>query len=389
MKITEVEVIPLYAPEVEAERSGTHSTCVIRVHTDEGIEGIGQVEAPSLVIHAFIKTKEWNGLEKVLVGENPLQIERLWHKMYASMWLHGRRGAGIAAMTGIDIALWDIKGKALGEPVCNLIWSACGVARDERGRVSPKLKVKPYATIYPSGTTPEEVKRNVRHAIDSGFYAIKLEEQEGGFGTQDIKYDVELVKAAREVLGEERDLMIDVQYIWHDFTRALSTVRAIEPYNIYFLEAPLPPDSLEAYAKLAETVDMRIACGDGGFTTRYEFQDLMDRGKVDVVQPSVVRSGGITEILRIAAMAYERGILCIPHSYAWKVGLAAEIHLAAVVPNMPYIEAPSPYPYSPLVSELLVPDPIPEDGFIKVPKEPGLGFKLNEKTLSRYRVDPF
>jgi L-alanine-DL-glutamate epimerase-like enolase superfamily enzyme len=392
MKITEVEVIPLYAPEAEVVKSA----CIIRVHTDEGVEGIGQAEIPAMIASAFVKTREWEvagyyqgGLERVLLGEDPMNVERLWHKMYASMWLYGRRGAGIAVLTAIDSALWDIKGKLLGRPVYELIWSACNVARPDRDIMGPKQKVKPYATVYPSGSTPEEVKRNLSLAISAGFDAVKLEESEGGFGRKDVRHDVELVQAAREAIGNKRDLMIDVQYIWNDYTRALSSIRAIEPYNIYFVEAPLPPDSLEAYAMLADSVETRIACGDGGFTTRFEFKELIERGRVDVVQPSAVRTGGITEMLRIASIAYEKGKLCIPHSYAWMIGVAAEIHVAAVVPNMPYIEMPSPYPYSPLISELLIPTPTPKDGYIEVPTKPGLGFKLNEKTIEKYRVDPF
>jgi L-rhamnonate dehydratase len=392
MKITGVEVVPLYAPEAQ----GIKSTCIVRVYTDEGVEGIGQVEIPAMIASAFIKTREWEiagyyqgGLERVLLGEDPLNIERLWNKMYASMWLYGRRGAGIAVMTAIDTALWDIKGKVLGKPIYELVWSACNVARVDEYLTAPKRRVKPYATVYPSGSTPEEIKKNLAPAVSAGFEAVKIEESEDGFGRKDVEHDVELIETAREVIGEKRDLMIDVQYIWNDYARALSTIKAIEPFNIYFVEAPLPPDALEAYASLANSVDTLIACGDGGFTTRFEFKELMEKGRIDVVQPSVVRTGGITEILRIASMAFEHGKLCIPHSYAWMIGVAAEIHLAAVVPNMPYIEMPSPSPYSPLVSELLEPTPIQEGGYIEVPREPGLGFKLNEKTVEKYRVEPF
>lgn len=391
MKITDVEVIPLYAPDAEVVKS----TCIIRIHTDEGVEGIGQVEIPAMIAAAFIKTKEWEiagywhgGLERVLIGEDPMNIERLWHKMYASMWLYGRRGAGIAVMTAIDTALWDIKGKTLGKPVFELIWSACNVVRADPDIMGPKTRVKPYATVYPSGRTPEEVKRNLSFAVNAGFDAVKLEENEGGLGRKDVDHDVELVQSAREAIGNERDLMIDAQYVWNDYTRALSTIRAIEPFNVYFVEAPLPPDSLDAYALLASSVETRIACGDGGFTTRFEFKELIERGNVDVVQPSAVRSGGITEILRIASMAYEKGKLCIPHSYAWMIGVAAEIHLASVVPNMPYIEMPSPDPYSPLISELLDPTLMLNNGYLDVPIKPGLGFKLNEKTVEKYRVEP-
>ncbi|MCS7138399.1 MAG: mandelate racemase/muconate lactonizing enzyme family protein [Candidatus Caldarchaeum sp.] len=392
MKITRVEVIPLYCPEATVVKG----TCLVRVVTDEGVEGFGQAEIPAMIASAFVKTREWEvtgyfhgGLERVLVGENPLNVERLWQKMYASMWLYGRRGAGVSVMTAIDTALWDIKGKILGKPVHELLWGAWSFSRLEPELVGPRTHVRPYATVYPSGSTPDEVRHNLSLAVNAGFEAVKLEEGERGFARVSVEHDVALVSAAREAIGRNRDLMLDVQYVWSDYMRAFETIKAIEQYDVFFVEAPLPPDSLEAYATLAEAVDTRIACGDGGYTTRFEFKDLMERGKVDVVQPSMVRSGGITETLRIAAMAFEMGKLCIPHCYAWMVGVAAAIQVAAVVPNMPYIEMPSPHPYSPLVSELLIPTPQPVNGMIEVPKSPGLGYRINEKILEKYRVDAF
>ncbi len=159
--------------------------------------------------------------------------------------------------------------------------------------------------------------------------------------------------------------------------------------GFYFIEAPLPADNIEGYARLSDAVDTRIAVGDWGFSTRFEFEDLMDRGRVDVVQPSAVRAGGIREITRIAEAAFRRGLLCVPHSWCHMVGVAAEIHLAAVLPNMPFFETPIAYPDSPIISELL--DPLPkvdQEGFIEVPSRPGLGFELNEEVIRRFKVDP-
>jgi L-alanine-DL-glutamate epimerase-like enolase superfamily enzyme len=204
-----------------------------------------------------------------------------------------------------------------------------------------------------------------------------------------VEQDAALVASAREVLGPERELMIDVQNRWQEVGRALATVRAIEPYRPFFIEAPFPPDNLEAYARLADAVDTRIAVGDWGCSTRFEFEELMVRGRVDVVQPSSVRSGGMSEILRIAEAAYRRGLLCIPHAWCHMVGVAAELHLAAVTPNMPYFEFPMAFPDSPVVSELLVPRlEIGADGTLEVPQRPGLGFRLNEDVLREYRVAP-
>jgi L-alanine-DL-glutamate epimerase-like enolase superfamily enzyme len=181
-----------------------------------------------------------------------------------------------------------------------------------------------------------------------------------------------------------------VQNQWYDVGRAIETIRAIEPCRPFFVEAPLPPDNLEAYARLADAVDTRIAAGDWGFTTRFEFDELLDRGRVDVVQPSSVRSGGMGEIARIAERAYRRGALCVPHAWNAMVGVAAEVHLAAILPNMPYFEYPLAFPDSPLVSGLLDPPLLPDrEGRIEVPTGPGLGVRLNPKVVERYRVKPF
>lgn len=378
MKITETETIAL----LDAETG--HDETVVAIHTDENITGIGQAESPSLVVDAILKTR--GGLEDILKDENPLHVERLWQKMYARTALFGRRGVTIAAIGAVETALWDIAGKASDKPVHELIWRSFCASR-HAGEV--KMNVMPYATVYPPGDTSDEVRRRMGNAAKKGFRAVKLEEWPGGLARVDVETDVEMVSAAREAIGEERDLMLDVANYYEDVGRALATVRAIEPRHVYFLEAPFPPDSLEAYARLADAVDTRIAMGDWGCTTRFEFLEIMDRGRVDVVQPSSVRSGGISEILKIAEMAYQRGLLCVPHAWCHMIGVAAEIHLAAVVPNMPYFEYPCAVPDSPIISELLLPKPLPDkDGFIEVPERPGLGFELNRQTVDRYRVDP-
>jgi L-alanine-DL-glutamate epimerase-like enolase superfamily enzyme len=378
MKIAGIETIALLDP-------GKYSETVVRVHTDAGICGIGQAETPSLVIEAFIKCQ--GGIEQTLLGEDPLQVERLWQKMYGYAGHFGRRGAAIAAIGAVETALWDIAGKAQGKPVAELIWrSFCS----SRYHTEIKKSVTPYATVYPPGDTLEEIKQRFSAAAARGFRAVKLEEWPGGFAHVSVAMDVAIVKAVREIIGPERDLMIDVQNYWQEMGQAVATIRAIEPYGVYFIEAPLFPDNLDGYARLADTVDTRIAAGDWGYVTRFEFEDLMTRGRVDVVQPSSVRSGGISEIVKIAEAAYRRGLPCIPHAWCHMIGVAAEVHLAAVVPNMPYFEYPIAYPDSPLISELLTPRLEPDaSGQIEVPARPGLGFELNEKVVERFRVKPF
>lgn len=370
------------------------------MHTDEGISGIGQAESPSLVIDAIVRCE--GGLEQALRGEDPLQVERLWQKMYAATGLFGRRGVTVAAIGAVDTALWDIAGKALGKSAAELLWrSFCvtsfeaievAVTREgpDRKDAQVRRKVAPYATVYPPGGSRRELEERFGQAVRRGFRAVKLEAWPGGLGYGDARQDAATVKAVREIVGEDRRLMIDVCNLWQDAAQAIESVRAMEPYGLFFVEAPLPPDNLEAHARLADAVDTRIAAGDWGFTGRFEFEDLMTRGRVDVVQPSSVRSGGMSEIVKIAEAAYRRGVLCVPHAWCHAVGVAAEVQLAAILPNMPYFEYPIAIPDSPLISQLLDPPLVPDaDGLIEVPRRPGLGVTLNEKVVERYRVKPF
>ena len=377
MKITAIETIALMDP-------GKAWETVVRVHTDEGISGIGQAESPSLVIEAIVRCD--GGLEEILRGEDPLQVERLWQKMYAATGLFGRRGVTIAAIGAVETALWDIAGQALDKPVCELIWQACCTVTESS---DVKERVRPYATVYPPGEDVAEIVERFTLATERNFRAMKLEEWPGGFSHVSIQRDVEVVRAARETIGEERDLLIDVQNRWSEVGQALESIRAIAAFRPFFVEAPLPADNLAGLARLADAVDTRIAVGDWGFTTRFEFEEIMEKGRVDVVQPSSVRSGGIREITRIAEAAYRRGLICVPHAWCHMVGVAAEIHLAAVLPNMPYFEMPIAFPDSPIISELLEPViEVDADGLIEVPKRPGLGFTLNEDVVERFRVAP-
>ncbi len=354
---------------------------LVRVRTADGIDGIGQAESPSLVIDACIRTR--GGLQDILKGEDPLQVERLWQKMYDRTGLWGRRGVTIAAIGAVETALWDIAGKILNKPVCELIWRSFATVKSA---AEVKTHVRPYTTVYPPGQTEAERGERLGVAMKRGFRAIKFEEWRGGLGHGTAKEDVRIVQQVRQIIGQELDLLLDIQNAWTDVGQAIATCKAIEPLNIYFVEAPFAADNLEAYHRLADAVDVRIAAGDWGYTTRFDYIDLMERGGVDVVQPSTVRSGGISEIMKVAEIAYRRGRLSIPHCWNHVIGVAAAVHIAAVVPNMPYFEFPTEFPETPAVSDLLVPPLKPNaDGLIEVPRRPGLGFALNEDIVRKYR----
>ena len=400
MKITRVETIALrdeangtvahWNPSFsesdgELASMGGYDFTVVRINTDEGISGIGQCEAPSLVIDAIIRSTL--GLEVLLIGEDPTEVQRLWQKMYNSTGVFGRRGVVVGAIGAIETALWDIAGKAAGKPVHKLIWRSFTTTASD---TEPLKRVTPYATVYPPGSNLDELEDRVGTAVTRGLKAVKIEEWAGQFGNVDVETDVAVIEKARSIIGPKRDLMIDVQNRWRDVGQALRTINAIEQFNPFFIEAPLPADNIEGYRRLAESTNVRIAVGDWGFSTRHEFADLLRRGRLDVVQPSAVRAGGMHEILNIAENAYGFGALCIPHTWCHVIGVAAELHLAAITPNMPYFEFPIAFPPSPLVENLLLPNfEIAPDGTMEVPDRPGLGFELNEEIISDFRVDPY
>ncbi len=371
MKITDVEAIPLRLPVVTDAADSTQDALVVRVRTDEGLAGIGEVDASPLVIKAIIDAPKShlisNGLRALLVGQNPLEPARLWDRMYEGAMFFGRRGAVIMAMSGVDIALWDIAGKATGQPVYRLL----GGGYRER--------VPAYAsTLMPA--TPDEAGREAGRWASQGFRAVKL--GWGGFGG-DFEHDAALVAAARRAVGPHVDLLLDLGFRWEG-RHAVEGVRRLEESRPFWIEEPFLPDSLEQYARLADATDVRVAAGEEN-TTRWEFQELIDRGHVDVIQPDVTRAGGLTECLRIARMAADRGRPCVPHAWSTGIVKAASLHLLAAIPNALFLEFC--VWDSPLNLHLVRPPfAIDGDGTVAVPQAPGLGVELDEEVISRYRM---
>ena len=374
MKITDVEAIVLRQPALnESIADGSQDDLVVRVHTDAGLVGIGEVDSAPEVVKAVIEAPASHaiasGLRHVLIGEDPLEIEQLWDSMYRATIYFGRRGVALHALSGIDIALWDIKGKALGKPVRELL-----------GPVQ-RTRVRAYAsTLMPD--TEDDVVRSVSQLIDRyGFTAVKL-----GWGPlgQDPDHDVRLAKAARKAAGDNIDVLIDAGLGYgKDANTAIRVARELEQLGIFWLEEPFLPDELDAYAKLADTVDINIAAGEED-TTLAGFRELAERGHVDVLQPDVTRCGGITELLRIAGYAQRHGKACVPH--AWKSGIikAASLHVNAVLSDawfQEYCVANTP------LNTGLTRQTFPlRDGFVEVPSTPGLGVDLDPDILERFAV---
>jgi L-rhamnonate dehydratase len=371
MKITAVETFYLRLPEIVERCDGTQDTLVVRIRTDAGITGVGEVDSAPLVAKAIIEAPVSHtiqrGLREVLLGENPLEIERLWDRMYEATLFFGRRGPVIHAMSGVDLALWDIAGKTFRKPVHELLGGA-------RRRL-----IRAYASSL-FGETPEATAEKAREFAEGGFTAVKF-----GWtpmGMVDEATDVALVREARRGAGDGMDVMIDAGCAW-DARTAIQRARRFAEYGIYWLEEPLHPDDLDGYARLSQATEVRIAAGEEE-SSRYSYLDLMDRGGIDVVQVDVTRCGGLTEGRRIARLAHDRKLPVVNHSFKTGINLAASLHFVATAPTGFILE----YPITPSpLRDQLTREKFPViDGMVSIPEGPGLGVTLDEETLNRYRV---
>jgi L-alanine-DL-glutamate epimerase-like enolase superfamily enzyme len=384
VKITDIEAVAIRMSSVTGDvADGAHDDVVVQVHTDEGITGIGEVDAPPSVITAIIDaptSMQWaQGFKDLLIGEDPLEPARLWNKVYEGNLYAGRRGLGINALGAIDIALYDIAGKALNLPVYQLLGGAAGRPDFQvQGGGSRRFAV-PYASILPTGSTAAAFKadsvRRLEQAVAEGYRAAKIEILYGD--RESDRSIIDVVEACVDVAGADFDLLLDVGYRWTDAKSAIPIFRALEEYPVYFVEAPIHPDNLNGYAELARSTTVRVAAGEM-LCTRFEFLDLMDRGGVDVVQPNVGRVGGFTEALRVGRLAHDRGVLCIPHAWKSGISIAANLHLAAALPNTPYFEFMISFEdVSDVRRRLVYPEFELAAGVIPLPERPGLGVELD------------
>jgi L-alanine-DL-glutamate epimerase-like enolase superfamily enzyme len=369
MKITDVEAIQLRLREVAEIADGTQDVLVVKIHTDSGLVGIGEVTSQSYVCKAIFEAprsaERRHGLAAILRGQDPLDVEGLWHRMYYHTNRYGRRGAAVHAISGADIALWDLRGKALDKPVYELL----GGAR--------RRTVRAYAS-YLFGASAAETAELARQACDLGLTAVKF--GWGPFGT-DAGVDRAHVEAARRAVGDDRDLMVDAGQCW-DAATALERAQLLEPYCIAWLEEPLSQDDLAGYAELCPAASVPIAAGEGG-VTRWDFEDLIRAG-VHVLQPDVAFCGGLTVCRTVSQMTEAAGLRSVPHCFSTGINLAASLHWMASCEGGDLVEyclRPSPFMRR-LVRNL----PPLEAGRVAVPDGPGLGIELDEAVIAEYRV---
>lgn len=370
MKITQVEAIHLRLPVVNERCDGSQDTLVVKVHTDEGITGVGEVDSsPSVakaIIDAPVSHKISRGLTECVLGQDPFEIDRIIHRMYEGTIFFGRQGAVIQAMSGVEIALWDIVGKATKRPVYQLLGGGF------------RKKFRAYASIL-FGDTPAETEKIACGLAGKGYKAVKF-----GWGPMGLseESDIAHVRAARKGLGPNIEFMVDAGLAW-DTATSIKRAKQFGEFNLAWLEEPLHPDNIDGYRRLCEsTPPMRIAAGEEVCDVK-EMVTLMEAG-IDVVQVDVTRVGGLLRSKRMGWDAADRHRLAVNHSYKTGINIAASLHFVAALPNTHYFEY---CVEQGALRQTLTKQKFPViDGDICVPEEPGLGIDLDEAVVEKYRV---
>jgi D-galactarolactone cycloisomerase len=354
---------------MRATYSSTINTVIVRLKTDAGLVGYGEAKAP--VAPEATREIVRDLLAPIVVGVDPLDLDVLWERMYSSMRLRAHlSGFLLEAISGVDLALWDLAGKTLNVPVVKLL----GGAHRER--------VKVYASGLP-GLKPGHDDAARRHLQDEaralvarGFRAIKMGV---GFG---VEADVATVRTVRDAVGDDTLLLCDAAGNY-DVDQAGRLGRALERLDVGWLEAPIPPEHIEGHARLAQSLNLPIATDL--LSTRYQVRDFLMRGALDIVQPDVCRAGGLSECRRIAHLADVFGAGFAPHvSIGSAIQFAASAHIAAAVPNfviMEYWIGDNPLGDPTLRTPLRL-----DDGLLEVPTGPGLGLDIREDVLLRHAV---
>lgn len=350
----------------------TRNTCLVEIETEDGIVGWGECYGPSAVARAFIESQ----LAGQIIGRDPFDVEVIWEHLYNRIKDYGQTGMAIAAISGIDIALWDIIGKSTGKPVHKLIGGAF------------RSEVQAYATglyFIQMDRVTEEAVEEAQKFVSEGFRAIKMK-----IGLGSLQKDIDRVAAVREAIGPGIRLMVDANHCY-SVPNAIRLGRKLQELDIDWFEEPIAPEDVDGYVEVTRALDMAVAGGENDFT-RFGFRDKIVRKAMDIVQPDVCAAGGLTECKKIAAMASAHGVECVPHAWGSAVGLAATIHFLASLPDQPPCLVPQPVllefeqeenPFR----DFLAREPIVQKaGIVAVPGGPGLGIEVDREIIKKYLV---
>ena len=369
MKITQIEAIVLRLPQVIAAADGTQDTCLIRIDTDAGITGWGEVdscpEAVKAIVDAPMSHSICTGLARVLIGLDPLAIEVCNHRLRVAATYYSSGGLAVHAMAGIDMALWDIAGKAYGQPIYRLLGGPF------------QTRFRAYSSVL-FGETPAATYDVARRWADRGFTAVKF--GWGPMGRREAD-DIALIREARRGLGDDIDLLIDAGQCFDARTAIRRSLQFAE-YRPYWLEEMLHPDDLAGYRQLAAASPTPIAAGETAARLD-EFLRMLDDGHLDWIQPDPSRCG-ISTMIAVGRAAIARHKRICNHTFKSAITLAASLHVMAALPGVDVVEFCM--ADSPLRHELTDEQFEIRDGYTALADRPGLGVSVNRETIDRYRV---
>lgn len=350
-------------------------TAICQITTDEGITGLGEAfyfGGPASIAAEVID----KALGPLIIGKDPMDTHVIWDFLYNWTRDQGMKGLPIAALSAVDIALWDIKGKALEIPVFKLLGGAY------------RKKALVYATgLYEPQNVPDITAALIEEALGykaAGFSGMKLKV---GYG---IDTDLKYIEAIREAIGEDLYLMVDANHAYNS-GEAIRLARGMEPFRIHWFEEPVPPEDIDGYVEIKNSVTIPIAGGECEYT-RYGFRELIQRRAVDILQPDLCAAGGFSEMSKIVAMASAANLPVIPHVWGTNVGLAAALQLFASLPNFPERR----FPAEPFFEYDQSPHPLRdgvtietfkmENGHLNIPERPGLGITLDSAFVKQHAL---
>lgn len=362
MRISDIKTIALKIPLKEGSPVSAYPNrrrihIIVEVSTDEGVNGYGEsIPFTYGSVGGYIEQQ----LKPLLVGEDPTNIERLWDKVYRISFGHGIRGISLYALSAVEVALWDILGKYRGLPVYEMIGGLC------------KPKVKAYASLM-EYKKPEEVGEISVQWVEQGYKAVKIHQ-----GKKDA---VESTKAVRDAVGDDVNVMLDVNGAWTP-REALKAIRILERYDLTWLEEPIwPVDDYCSLSELRDKTDIMFAGGENEHT-HYGFKNLITSGAFDIVQPDVIMAGGIMACRKIFALAEAWNLGIATHSFFFGPGVPASVQLSLSNMSSEWVEINA----VPLEAFFIEPAYRPVDGYVSAPNKPGLGFEINWDVVNKYQV---